>query len=190
MPPKRTKKDKYDQWFLIVVPATTPGSNAELEVEISIPPTPSYYASPGKSTVLEVSEIEYFLSNWPETDITGTDVLNAAIYIRQRPGNYDASIPRVPDLDESSVWWLKAWQYTTHITVSGSTSFFSPINERELFTDVRGNGRLWVMDKLFAGYTYYGAQVASTMQWTARVWYRYTQIPLSEYIGIMQVFNM
>jgi len=188
-------KDRYEQWFpAIVAPYELPPETlwgADL-AEVMLPPMPSFYARSGASTVIEVSEIEWHIQPFPIGAVD--DLMSWWIYIWTRPEvpDWDGSWP---SLGGGLTWWMKAGELRGVKDVAGAEGIGVgleniPTYGRDNLINHRGAGRLWVLDKMYAGFGWEGGQPTITnMGVMLRVWYRYKTIPLHEYIGIVQQFQ-
>lgn len=193
----RTGRDRYDQWFPAIAPAyqippATPYGSAVFEV--LLPPTPSYYAESGKSTVIEVDEIEYDIGAYPSLDTDGEIIMWMFIFTRPNVPDPLSGLG-IPAMSDGTTWWL--WHKTRQLDIvtagaegRGVSREEVELHGRDILTDQRGHGRLWVLNKMWCGYAWLGGEPdVSNMSFGLRVWYRYTSIPLHEYIGLVQQFQ-
>jgi len=191
------KQDKYSQYFTISMPTEPAAAEAAWSEARRVPPTPAQFtAGSGKSTVLEFDRIEWvFDGPIPQEIETPISLVGGACQfgLLYRPWEAAYGIDGRHLLTDTSVFWLHHEDYIHNLPAAqtaSSSSFDSHTNGADILQDRNGFGRIWPLVEVYPFYSYYDRyatpcwEATSEMDVQLRIWYRYTQIPLLEYIGL------
>lgn len=157
------------------------GTSTPVQIPLPISRIPT---KSGRATVFELLEVQYdqqHLDNF--LAVNGSYATMAFLTTNSVPGIFNDIIgdPRT----------LSTWQtqYVTSIIGAPATAFFLNKNDAAQYvddtTDRAGHGVLVATDALFAGVTIKNTAPAS-LDYGFRILYRWKDVSLTEYIGILQ----
>lgn len=139
-------------------------------------PIPRLPTRPGRNLVIEVLEVDYFHNN-PVLPGAGGNNSNL-VTLTTNPNAFANGLTAIQDTRILS-YWAKAIQTVTAIGSWGFTVDFSDDT-----TDRAGHGVLLATDKVYVGN--YSANTGFANAMIIRILYRWKEVSLTEYIGIVQ----
>jgi len=167
--------DVNPQWFTLP-PATTSAANTFTEIQTPLP-VQRFNQKSGKSLVMEILQAHVFLGEWDANPAA----LGSSASIVYQLGTI-AQLAVSNSLPQNILGVGRNWRGA--FTAGGSYEAASDNPIQVDLTDGAGHGLLVATDAIFQDVNTLGFAGAATVQ--ARLLYRWKEITLQEYIGIVQ----
>lgn len=171
MDKKNRSGDVNPQYLNVYV--TMSGANTYTEATINLPINAAASVMGGKTRVLEILKLFWFLSS----DTLAEDAYVAAQIIYNTAAGMLAETDVAKFLSQA---WLKM-----QLVTSGAISTILPLIQD--FTDGQGNGILIGSSTLKIGANSVGQGAARTV--ACKILYRYKDVPIEEYVGLINGQN-
>lgn len=134
----------------------------------------------GRAQVLEVLKVEWGMGAQTNTLVSGAASGFFSAYLTTR------SFTGEPTGAQSNGQVISKWQLYTNVATAASASFSPHLPYVEDVTDGAGHGLLVATDNIFLGFIQSEASVPIAGTFTCRILYRWKNVRLAEYIGIVQ----
>lgn len=158
---------------LLTINAVQTGNDVSTVVQQPLP-IPRYPTSRGKNLVMEFQSFEFF--DVDNTVHAGNTY--ALVTVTTNPTIFASAAAALQDARLISAWW-RAFTIASAIGV-----YFKPVQQYEDLTDQAGHGLLVAADNLYIGV--YSAGTGLPNQIILKGEYRWKEVGLEEYIGIVQ----
>lgn len=174
--------DVNPQWYSMTATETSSGAFKEVQY---ITPIPRYSNRKGKAIVLEVLKVLYSFEHLDSTDGAAFAFHSAQAQIATAPqSGTSLSSPQVVSFAEQV--FLTYYQNSMPATSDFGAGFNYAMPQVQDLTDGAGHGVLVATDSIYMGFQFNDFDAAALHTVSVKMLYRFKEVDLAEYIGIVQ----
>lgn len=164
-------------------------------IQLDIPPVPTYYTGGGRRNVVrELIQVDWWAFEWPETGTEnkmlefrfGCSLSPLALENSNAFSYQDVNYETNPD-----IFFVKSFTTFDGLTGASGRSFWGPLqNAGSQSLMVDGFGPIMVGNRFWSFAHLHNDVVEVVFRVTYKLWYRFIEIELDEYIGLLSTRSL